>query len=238
LLYDNGSGQRWAVFNTGTGEYVNLTVDGAGLINNTVSLAALSTETPGGLLSYDGSGNPTVIAPAVSGTGYVLTQQASGLFAPLALPTAVGASYFEVYPNAAAFSITYGTAPTVVTTTLPFNTVKLDSSSLFNTGSYYIAIPANQVWVLYASVQLDYTSTTGNLQLGLSFTSGNVGSLYNFLAPLGRVGFTCSGVIPPMNSIQNVSVQLGATATTASGGATLTMYSNATNNRFGGFRIA
>jgi hypothetical protein len=68
-LYDNGNGMRWEVYNSGTAQYVPLTVDGAGIINDTIPLSAMGTQTPGGIFIYDASGNPTTLAPASMVTG-------------------------------------------------------------------------------------------------------------------------------------------------------------------------
>lgn len=236
VLYDNSNGAEWQVYNRSTGQYTVLTVEGSGLVNNSVPLSALATQTPGGLLSYNASGAPTVIAPAVSGTGFVLTQQGSGLFAPTAPPNAPGSSYFETFPSTSSQSIPF-TSGGGSNTTLAFNTVRFDSTSTFNTTGNYFTVPANQVWFLYACCQLDWTgATSGNLlQVVIELAgSSTVGTLYNYSAPLGRAGAYTSAIITPGASPQNVTVVINATG---SGSGAVAMLSNSANNRFGGFRL-
>ena len=66
ILYN---GMQWKVWSTATGSYVDLVVAGGGLVNNSVPLSAMSTQTPGGLFIYDASGNPTTLAPSTAPTG-------------------------------------------------------------------------------------------------------------------------------------------------------------------------
>lgn len=63
------NGVQWKVWNSATGEYVDLVVDGGGLVARTVTLAAMATQSPGSLFYYDASGNPAALAPATQPTG-------------------------------------------------------------------------------------------------------------------------------------------------------------------------
>ena len=70
VLYDpNGTGGEWKVWNTATGAYVDLVVQGDGIVNDTIPLSAIGTQTPGGIFTYDASGNPTTLAPSTAPTG-------------------------------------------------------------------------------------------------------------------------------------------------------------------------
>ncbi len=73
-------GKQWKVWDPGTGAYIDLVVDGGGIIARTITLNAWADQTPGGLSYYDASGHAAVLAPAtvptgpnwVSGTTYVV----------------------------------------------------------------------------------------------------------------------------------------------------------------------
>jgi hypothetical protein len=69
VLFDTGSGMKWLVWNDGTGAYVDLVVQGDGIVNESVPLSAMAAQTPGGIFIYDASGNPTTLAPATAVTG-------------------------------------------------------------------------------------------------------------------------------------------------------------------------
>ena len=222
------NGVQWLVWNSSSSAYVDITVAGDGIVAGSVPITALAAGTANSVLAYNYLGVPTYANPG--SIGQVLTQ---GATVPTFqdLPAAPGAQYFEAYPSAASTTITVS-AGGGTNNTLPFNTVRTDPTSAFNTSGNYVTIPANQVWVLYASVQIDWTASSGNLQLTLSFNNIN-GSLGNFTAGAGRVGVNAVAVIPPSSSAQNISVILNAVGTTNA-----TMYANSQTNRFGGFRIA
>lgn len=63
------NGVQWKVWSSGAGEYVDLVVEGGGLVSRTVMLNAMADQTPGGLLYYDASGHAAVLTPATAPTG-------------------------------------------------------------------------------------------------------------------------------------------------------------------------
>ena len=240
ILYDLGNGMKWIVWDDATGDYAELTVDGTGVLNNSIPLSALAKQVPGGLLSYDASGNPVVISPAVSGTGYVLTQQASGLFQPVALPTSPGSTYFEV-TNSGILTFVSSTAPAAPTAqTVGFNSVLAQSGVVFDVTNHWVPIPSGQVWYFFFQVQLDYAGSSTTWQVTANITTSTaqvVGGLVNSAGSLGRQGLHVGGIIATTSGAQNVYVQLLPTETTGSS-TNITMGINANNQRFGGFRLA
>lgn len=69
VLFNANGAYEWKVWNVGSGTYVDLVVQGDGIVNNSIPLSAMGTQTPGGIFTYDASGKPTTLAPSTAPTG-------------------------------------------------------------------------------------------------------------------------------------------------------------------------
>lgn len=230
LLYQN---KEWRVFDTALGAYTFHRQNGAGIVDATVPLAKLSVGTAGSVLIYNGSGRPAELLASSGVGGQVLTLV--GGTTPTWVDTFVpGGTYFEV---------TLGTDQSVNTNgstqQVGFDTVRASANVTFDTGNSRVPVLQNQVWFFYAQLQIE---DSGAASTGVQFEtiirrSGTniAASVFNYDAALPRFG-TWAGGIVTIPADGNVDVAVVATETTPSATG-LTVAGNATNTRFGGYRL-
>lgn len=231
VLYN---GTEWRVYDTGLGAYTFATQNGAGLVNNTVTLPKLLGGTAGSILYYNSLGRPAELL-ASSGTNGQTLQLVAGLPAWTTPAPLVTSNYFEV---------TLGTNQTLNTDgsdqVVQFNSVRVQSNVVFDVANYRVPVTIGSVWMFYVSLQVEdeLTASTG-VQLPISIASVNnpgytISGLFNSPALNSRFGVSTMGVlVVSSNDWVRVTVQPNE-ATPVAGGLSISANNN---TRFGGFRL-
>lgn len=226
-------GQEWRVFNTGSGAYTYHRQNGAGLVDNTVPLSKLTAGTAGSILIYDGSGRPVELPTAGAVDGQVLTR-VGGM--PLWANTYVPAvSRFETTLTADQGINTSG-SPTL----LNFNLVRDQATVTFDTANKRIACPANSFWFFYCALELEDTGAAStdlelNLEIRPNGGAGGVCQKLGLAAVPTTFGMFTAGILPFTSAgFTDVALSVDEATPVVDG---VTVKANATNTRFGGFRI-
>ncbi len=230
VLYE---GQEWRVWSPALGGYTYHRQNGAGIVDATVTKAKMAAGTAGSILIYDGSGRPAEL-PIASGTdGQVLTKVGS---APVWANTFVpGINYFEATASTSQDLNTNGSVQVV-----QFDTVRVEANVTFDTAQYRIPVVAGQVWSVWSYLQIEDNapaSTDVQVQLDIRVNGGSTGAstVFNAAALGSRFGMGTSGIIK-VTADGYLDVAVTPTeATPAADG--LVIAGNATNTRFGGYRI-
>lgn len=231
------NGMQWKVWDSGAGEYVDLVVEGGGLVSRTVELNALADQSPGGVLYYDAAGHADILASASGVTGDVITLAGSGLPVWQTLPAPVTSAYFEVN-----LSGNFDVTTDATHVALPFNIVKNQANVAFDTALYRVPVTAGSVWFFWANIEFSRTTTDPSTDVQISVEvrpNGNsnvgVGGFTGYTADQGQTGVSCSGVLPFVaNGYADCSVAVLELTPVANG---ITVYANVSLTRFGGFRI-
>lgn len=230
VLYE---GREWRTWNSGTGAYDFHRQNGAGLVDATVTNAKLAAGTAGSLLKYNAEGRPVEITAASGTSGQVLTL-VSGV--PLYADTFVpGKEYFEVTASTDQDLNTNGSVQVV-----SFNTVRDQANVVFDTVNFRVNVVAGTVWFFYVSLQIEDTgaaSTETQVQIDIrrSGASSGLGTVAAYDAVQSRFGAYTGGLLK-FTSDGYVDVSVTPTETTPSATG-LAIAGNATNTRFGGYRV-
>lgn len=230
VLYDE---QEWRVWNQTLGAYTYHRQNGAGLVDKTVTKAKMADGTPGGILIYDAAGRPVELAIASGTDGQVLTKVGT---TPVWADTFVpGIHYFEATASTSQDLNTNGSVQVV-----QFDTVRSEANVTFDTGNYRVPVTAGEVWNVYAYLQIEdnapaSTDVQVQLDIRVSGASTGVSTVFNAAALGSRFGMGTSGIIKiTADGYLDVAVTPAETTPAADG---LVIAGNATNTRFGGFRI-
>lgn len=241
ILFLGATGYQWMVWSAGTGTYVDLRVNGDGLINNSVPLSAITLGNAGGIFTWDAGGNPFILQSS-NPAGTVLTSGGLGVLPSWQTPAnPVVPAFFEMTTSTPQ-TFTSSTAPAApAAQTINFNVVRDSLNVTPDTTNHWVSIPANQTWYVYFQAQLDYangsSSTTWQVTANIIDSAGAVvGGLVNSANTLGRQGLHVSGILLTSGSPYNVFVQLLPTETVGSS-TNISMGVNSQNQRFGGFRL-
>jgi hypothetical protein len=228
------NGTEWRVYDTGLGAYTFATQNGAGLVNNTVTLNKLIGGTAGSLLYLNTSGRPAELL-ASSGTNGQTLQLVSGVPAWSSPIPTVTSNLFEV---------TLGSNQPIDTNasniTVQFNLVRTQKNVTFDITNYQVPVTAGSVWLFYVQLQVEDTGAAStNVQFITNIRSVNnsgyvVSSLTNLATVNSRFSATATGIIP-FASADFVQVIVVASETTAASGG-LNISANS-NSRFGGVRL-
>jgi hypothetical protein len=230
VLYE---GQEWRVWNPLTGSYTFHRQNGAGLVDKTVTKAKMADGTAGGILIYDAAGRPIEL-PIASGTdGQVLTKVGT---TPVWADTFVpGIHYFEATASTSQDLNTNGSVQVV-----QFDTVRAQANVVFDTTNFRVPVVAGEVWNVYSYLQIEdnapaSTDVQVQLDIRVSGASTGVSTVFNAAALGSRFGMGTSGIIKiTADGYLDVAVTPTETTPAADG---LVVAGNATNTRFGGFRI-
>jgi hypothetical protein len=226
-------GMEWRVFDTGTGLYTFHRQNGAGLVDETVTNAKLADGTAGAIQIFDGSGRPAEL-PATGADGQVVTKVGSGF--ALAETFAPAKYYFESTVSTDQDINTNGSVQIV-----EFDTVKHSANVGYDTGLFRAAVEGPTVWFCWLNLEVEDTvaaSTDVQMQavvrlngtatdFGVSFQSAATG---NLRFPMTTMGL----LVVPTAGYLDVAVTADEATPAADG---LAIIGNATNTRFGGFRI-
>lgn len=232
VLYN---GTEWRVFDTGLGAYTFATQNGAGLVNNTVTLSKLVGGTAGSLLYYNGSGRPAELLASTGTNGQTL-QLVSGAPAWTTPAPLVTSNYFEVTLSANQLLDTDGSTQIV-----EFDTVRVSANVTFDTANFRVPVPLNSVWMFYVALQVeDEVASSTGVQMPVYITSVNrpgdaISGIFNAPSLNSRFGFSTSGIFVATTSNDFVYVTTTPNETTpVAGGLSISANSN---TRFGGFRL-
>lgn len=229
ILYN---GKQWKVWDSGSGAYIDLVVEGGGLVARTVQLSALADQSAGALPYYDASAHAAVLTAGTDGK--VLTM-ASGLPSWAALPAGATSTYFEVNTSSTQSFSTNGAAVLV-----EFNTVKASSGVTFDTTNFRVPVTAGSVWFFWAQLQLARVTTVGasNVSTSLEIRPNGapgvgVGTLLGYEYAMGQTGIGTSGILAfALDGYADCAIaMLTAVADTSA------VQANVSLTRFGGFRI-
>lgn len=176
-------GQQWFVWDVGTGAYIPLVVDGAGIIPASITAAAfapgavdagaitdgslpiskLANDSAKGVLTYNASGVPTV--SAAGSNGWVLTQSASGPIMA-ALPAFPTPTPFNAYIGTAKLNVSQAVTADNTPYKMTLDAAILNPASAFNIGSSRYIAPASGTYHLDVTSQFDNVSATAaNVQV-------------------------------------------------------------------------
>lgn len=225
--------RAWYIWDTGTSSYKPHVQDGSGLVNGTVTVAKLANFTnAGAVLTSNGSKVPTELA---AGTNGQVLSLAAGVpaWADSYVPCAAGDRFEMTLAAATPQSLNIGGVPEVVA----YAGVRYDPASIFDTANNRLpGVTAGHVWYFYAQVYVQKTGATNPWDIQIDITKDGVANLGTFWSGAAAVLDACvsvSGVmlISPGQSYVDVSITTNAT------GDTVDILANATNTRFGGFRI-
>lgn len=232
VLYN---GTEWRVFDVGLGAYTFATQNGAGLVDNTVTLSKLTAGTSGSLLYYNGSGRPAELL-ASSGTNGQTLQLVSGVPTWTTPAPLVTSNYFEVTLSADQDLNTDGSDQTV-----EFDTVRVSANVTFDTAGFQVPVPLNSVWMFYVSLQVeDISAASTGVQVPVNIVSVNrpgdrISGIFNAPSLNSRFGFSTSGIFVATTANDFVYVSVSPNETTpVAGGLSISANSN---TRFGGFRL-
>ena len=235
------NGTEWRVFDTGMGAYTYHVQNGAGIVNNTITLAKLASDVTKAksAVIFDASGVVTNVTTATN--GYVLTQTSGGP-AFQALPTPVPLATANNFQVRLGTAYVYSSTTPATTLTVPFDTVSLASSGVtFNTSTHAIALPANSVWYLYTRLQVsDNVGGQANVAhyVGISpvgATTPALGGEYHGSGATTFAGCDTGGIV----AIGGTAGSATVTIESGNGIATGSAFSINTdvNTFFGGFRL-
>lgn len=230
ILYQ---GKEWRVWDSGLGAYTYHKQNGAGLVNATVPLTKISDGTAGSVLIYDADGRPAEKLKGASPDGSVLTL-VDGL--PAWADTFVpGKQYFEATLGSAQSLNTNASAQKVL-----FDTVRASANVTFDTSNNRVPVTAGEVWFFYTALQIEDTdapSTDVQVQLDICRAGVNNGasSVVNFASLASRFSMYAAGIFV-ISSTGYVDVYVTPQENTPSATG-LEIANNATNTRFGGYRI-
>lgn len=163
LLYNAGSGNKeWRVFDTNTGLYTYLTVNGAGIVASSVPVTKLTTDITYAktVLTFNASGVPTLLGGTL---GYTLQMGASG-------PAFVDAT-MRFYPARARESVAQTVAIDTNLHKVLAATELYDPNSVYDpTNSWYVA-PSAGYYMVVARAQVDNAGGT-SASMELAFGTG------------------------------------------------------------------
>ena len=235
VLYN---GNEWRVWDTGSGAYTYHKQNGAGLVDGTVPLSKLANFTnAGAVLISNGSKVPTELTPATN--GQVLTLVGG---VPTWVDTFVPASGGNVFEVTLQSGTQQAVNLTGAETTVAFHTARLDPTGAFISASNRWPVDAGTYWFFYAQIQLSepgsaITNITASLHIRRDGVKTNGLSAYMEAASItANLNLAVSGVMLIAGGGNYVDVSMEITGTDA-GTDGLEVDANATNTRFGGFRI-
>lgn len=230
ILY---GGQQWKVWDSGSGSYIDLVVEGGGLVPRTVQLSAIADGAPGDIFIYDASGHAAALP--IGAVGEILTSTGTAPEWATAAPAATS-TYFE-YGITTDLNVVTNASPTLV----PFNALRLNVGAGFDTVNNRLPCPAGSVWFLYADLQLSAINHAAEENVPVSVeirpngANGiGAGGLAGYAYILGATGVRTSGVLA-FNSAGYADV--GVTINSSSPSYSMDVVANQSLTRFGGFRI-
>lgn len=225
---------EWRVWDQSLGSYTYHRQHGDGLIDETVGLGKLADlSAAGSVLISNGSKRPAELLAASGTSGQVLTLV--GGTTPTWVDTFVpGTTYFQ-----STLSVDQNINTNSSVHIAAFDTVQFQANVTFDTANNRVPVTSGQVWFFYAQLQVEdvgAASTSVQLQLDIRLNGvAQASSVTNYTTAQSRFGASASGVVKITGSGHvDVAVTVGET-TPANPGVKIA--GNATNTRFGGFRI-
>lgn len=225
-------GRELRVWSDDAGTYVPVTIDGSGVVPETLPLSAIVDLPPQQVLISDIDGRASYIGGA---PGQVCTVAESGT--PVFKNPPSGQLFY------ASLSTAFPYVPDGTARVVPFDLAFGPESTEFNTSTYKFVIPADGAgwWFFYASLQIDdvnnnNTNTIHNLVVsrngGLGGQIGNINSAASFIT---TNGISVSGLLAATAG-DTFDVRI-STLSAPSAGNEFSVNINSANTRFGGFRL-
>jgi len=231
VLYN---GTEWRVYDTTLGAYTYATQNGAGIVDNTVTLSKLIGGASGSLLYYNGSGRPAELLAATGTNGQTL-QLVGGTPTWTTPAPLVTSNYFEATLGNNQLLATDGTDVVV-----QFNSVRISSNVTYDVANNRVPVTVGSVWMFYVNLQIeDEVPASTEIQVVLSIQSVNnpgysISTNFNAPALNSRFGMSCSGIlVAGSDDFVRVMIQPLEQTPSATG---LSISANP-NSRFGGFRL-
>lgn len=226
----------WLRWDSSTGAYKHVDLDGAYLLDASVTLAKLAdVSAAGSVLITDATKTISELTAASGSSGQVLTLVGgtTPTWVDTFVPSAPG-NYFEANM----------TAPQVINTggvleIVEFDNARIDPSSQFDAANFRFQVSEGEIWYFYAQVQVadsGAATTAWDLQLDVrpqGVAGDGFGTYESLAAAIETHNLRTSGIIAVAAGVTYVDVALTCNGT----GADIAVEANVTNTRFGGYRI-
>lgn len=222
-------GMQWKVWSDALGSYTFQTIDGAGLVNLSVTRAAMEDGTPNSSFIYDANGRPAMVNGL---PGQVLTVGADLLPGFAAPATGVA---FSMQLGADFDYAADGTSRVV-----PFSSVVFASNCAPDTVNHRISVPAGSLWYFGASLQIEningaVTDVTHSVNIRPYLLDATAfGSMVSYVPAMPRQGIQTSGLYFFANA---GAVDCVVSSTDSVHANDFSVSNNGINTRFFGYRL-